>query len=275
MTSDSSRPIGMFDSGIGGLSVARWIMSELPAENTIYFGDSARVPYGTKSPETVLHYTRQAVAFLDTMGVKMIIIACNTASAVALDYARSLVSIPVIGVILPGAASAAETTRNGTIGVMGTEGTVRSGAYASAVKEINADFSVVSVACPLLVAFAEEGLVTHPATRLVLHDYLEPLTQASVDAIVLGCTHYPLLQQTIQEIVGNEIALIDPGYATARHAADILRGLDLLNPSTLEPIHRYFLSDLPHKFIEIGERFLGSPIRHVEKISLESLEELM
>lgn len=267
------QPIGLFDSGIGGLSVARCVMQELPNENTVYFGDSARVPYGSKSTETVRFYSRQALAFLESKDVKLIIVACNTASAVALETMRTYASVPVLGVIEPGAAAAAAATLNGHIGVIGTEGTVRSKAYEKAMLAHNDGLTITSRSCPLFVGFAEEGLSHHPATLIMTREYLADLLADGIDTLIMGCTHYPILEPSIAEVAGPNVRLIDPGFATALSARALLAEQDLLNDSSLVPRHEYYLSDLPHKFVEIGERFLRNRIEHVTKISLEELGE--
>lgn len=268
-----TRPIGLFDSGIGGLSVARHIMAQLPRESVLYFGDSARVPYGSKSDETVRHYTRQAIRMLERRRVKLIAIACNSASAVALEEAREQASVPVVGVIDPGAAMAVRATRSGTIGIIGTAATVRSGAYGNAIRRLDPEIVVHSRPCPLLVGFAEEGLIDHPATRLIVEEYLTPLLQKGIDTLILGCTHYPILTEMIASVAGEDVVLIDPGEATAGEVAAILRHHAIETDSTGTPMHSYVLSDLPHRFVEVGESFLGSRIESVEKISLEALSE--
>ena len=269
---EQNKPIGLFDSGVGGLSVARHIMQVLPDESTIYFGDSARVPYGSKSTDTVRLYTRQAINFLQQNDVKMIIIACNTASAVALEYASSIASVPVVGVIGPGASGGVAGSRSGRIGVIGTQGTVRSEAYQSAITALNPSAEVFAKACPLLVGFAEEGLVDHPATDLIAREYLEPLLEHSIDSLIMGCTHYPILEPALAKVVGADVTLIDPGRETAHHVLNLLTERNMLTTKKGKPSHEFYLSDFPHKFIEIGERFLGSPMTRVEKITLESLQ---
>lgn len=271
MIYDTSSPIGLFDSGIGGLTVARHVMSLLPHENVVYFGDTARVPYGSKSTQTVVTYAQQAVSFLVSQGVKLIIVACNTASAVALEHSARATSVPVVGVIEPGAHMAVATTRNGIIGVIGTEGTVRSQAYAAAIEVRNSSLIVHSRACPLLVGFAEEGLDRHPATILMTEEYLRPLLNQHIDTLILGCTHYPVLSGSIQHVTRGDVALIDPGVATALEARRILEEAGALNRSTAVPRHDYYLSDFPHKFVEIGERFLGTSFDHVHRVSLDDL----
>ncbi len=267
----TSLPIGLFDSGVGGLSVARRVMEILPNENIIYFGDTARVPYGSKSPETVIGYSLQAASFLQSLGVKLIIIACNTASAVALDQVQTSSAVPVLGVIQPGASAAIRTSSTGVIGVIGTEGAIRSGSYQNAITATKSDSRVYSQACPLFVALAEEGLIHHPATLLMAREYLSPLLAQSIDTLILGCTHYPLLEPSIAEITGPSVNLIDPGIATALEAQHILEKHSLLNSSPSLPRHEYYLSDFPHKFIEVGSRFLGHPLHHVHRITLDEL----
>lgn len=264
-------PIGLFDSGIGGLTVARQVMQQMPKENIIYFGDTARVPYGSKSAETVIGYSIQAADFLQSKGVKMIIIACNTASAVALGAVQSKVNVPVVGVIKPGAMSAAEISKTGRIGVIGTEGTIRSGAYKKYILENREDAIVFAVACPLFVALAEEGWSHHKATMLIAREYLTSLLQNSIDTLIMGCTHYPVLEPSIKEVCGLGVKLIDPGISTATVAKDILAELDLLNSSTQAPRYEYYLTDLPHKFVEVGEQFLGKKMMHYQRISPEEL----
>lgn len=270
----STRPIGLFDSGIGGLSVAKQVLRLMPRENTVYFGDTARVPYGSKSSEAVIEYSLQAARLLESLGVKMIVIACNTASAVALEQVRLISSVPVIGVIQPGASAAIEATRSGRIGVIGTEGTVRSGAYQNALLASSSDLEVVARACPLFVGFAEEGLSTHPATLIMAREYLAPLLRESIDTLILGCTHYPILEPSIEEVSGSGVTLVNPGVATAIEAQRVLASLDMLNDSSSLARHEYYLSDFPHKFVEVGERFLGRTLEQVHRISLDELASL-
>lgn len=267
----ASQPIGLFDSGIGGLTVACRVMELLPQENTIYFGDTARVPYGSKSSETVIGYSLEAAGFLESLGVKMIIIACNTASAVALEQVQSASSVPVIGVIQPGASAAVAATRSGTIGVIGTEGTVRSDSYQNAITALAPESRVIAKACPLFVGFAEEGLSHHPATLIMAREYLSPLLARSIDTLILGCTHYPLLIPSIKEIAGDRVTLVDPGIAAAEQARLTLEEMGMLNRSRSIPRHDYYLSDFPHKFVEVGSRFLSNPLRHVHRITLDEL----
>lgn len=269
--SKDSAPIGLFDSGVGGLSVARRVMELLPRENTVYFGDTARVPYGSKSAETVVGYSLEAAAFLESRGVKMIIIACNTASAVAIEQVRSSVSVPVIGVIEPGARAAIADTTSGVIGVIGTDGTIRSESYQRAITAMAPHARVHAQPCPVFVSLAEEGLAHHPATLIMAREYLAPLLSRSIDTLILGCTHYPLLAPSIEEIVGKGVRLVDPGVATALDVREMLMAMDLLNTSSSLPRHDYYLSDLPQKFMDVGSRFLGKSLSHVHRITLDEL----
>lgn len=269
--SNQSAPIGFFDSGIGGLTVTRQVMTLLPHENVVYFGDSARVPYGSKSAEAVVGYSLEAAGFLESHGVKMIVIACNTASAVALDAVRRYSSVPVVGVIEPAAQAAVAATRNGRIGVIGTEGTVRSGAYTEAIIRTNSEMTVTARPCPLFVGLAEEGLDTHPATTMFAREYITPLLSGGIDTLILGCTHYPFLVPSIAPVAGPHVTLIDPGVATALSVMNQLAAHDMLNTNSGTPRHEYYLSDFPLKFIEIGERFLGTTFHHVHRISLDEL----
>jgi len=254
-------PIGLFDSGIGGLSVARQVMRILPNENIVYFGDTARVPYGTKSPETVVGYSLQAAAFLRSQGVKLIIIACNTASAVALQAVQLASDIPVIGVIQPGATAAVAATRNHRIGVIGTQGTIQSLAYQSAITDLSFTSSILAQPCPLFVTLAEEGHTYHPATLIFAQEYLRPLLRQSIDTLILG----------ISEVCGPSVTLIDPGIATAQEALRQLAESKMLNTSSSLPRYEYYLTDLPLKFIDVGERFLGRTLNHVHRVQLDDL----
>lgn len=265
---EHNQPIAVFDSGIGGLTVVRHLLHRLPDRSILYFGDSARVPYGSKSDETVRSYTRQASRMLAERGVGMMTIACNTASAVALDVAVEEMGVPVIGMIEPGARAAIEATKTGRIGVIGTRGTIRSGAYDAAIRSLDPNARVFPHACPLFVGIAEEGMTDHPVTTLMVEEYLAPLLEQAIDTLVLGCTHYPILSDAIARGAGDEVCLIDPGAAAAELIADTWT---IENRSDFPAHHHYILSDLPDRFIEIGERFLGQAIESVEKIGLEEL----
>ena len=258
-------PIGVFDSGIGGLTVVRALLEQLPGEQLIYFGDTARVPYGPKSPETVRRYSLQIAEWLQSQDVKAIVIACNTATAHALDALRESLTIPVVGVVEPGARAAMERTHQKVIGVIGTAGTIASGAYERAIHRLAADATVHATACPLFVPLVEEGWTDHQATRLIAAEYLEPMRDAGVDTLVLGCTHYPLLAPVIAEVMGSNVVLIDSAEETARETARILReqGLEASAGST-KPTHRFVASDAPDRVLAMGRRFLGDTIRAVD-----------
>lgn len=264
MTVPAAAPIGVFDSGLGGLTVARALMRRLPRESLIYFGDTARVPYGPKSPDSVRRYSREIAGYLRDEGVKAIVVACNTATAHALAALRAELPIPVVGVIEPGASAAVAASRSGDIGVVGTAGTIRSGAYERAIRERAPDARIVSQACPLFVPLVEEGWVEHPATRLVAQEYLAPLAGAGVDAVVLGCTHYPHLAGVIAEVLGPRVRLVDSAAETAEVTARLLAEHDLCAAGDAEPRHRFISSDDPGQFLRLGARFLGQAIEHVE-----------
>ena len=223
-------PIGVFDSGVGGLTVAREIIRNLPNERIVYFGDTARVPYGSKSKDTIIRFSRQIIRFLRTQNVKAIVIACNTASALALDEVEKELDIPIIGVLKPGAKVAAETTKNGKIGVIGTESTINSGMYKKFICEQNPNIRVYGKACPLFVPLVEEGWLRDPVTEEVARRYLEDLLQEGIDSLILGCTHYPLLRSLIRKIAGDSVNLVNPAYETARELGELLRAEGLENP---------------------------------------------
>ncbi|CAH2031908.1 glutamate racemase [Trichlorobacter ammonificans] len=265
----SWQAIGIFDSGVGGLTVLREVMRALPQEDTIYFGDTARVPYGTKSPDTVIRYSQEIASFLVTRDIKLLVVACNTASAVALPTLRRMLPIPVVGVIEPGAKRAAEVTRNGVVGVIGTAGTIRSSAYSRAIKRLNPELSVLARACPLFVPLAEEGWVDNEIARLTAVTYLEELRQTGVDTLVLGCTHYPLLKKTIAAVMGPQVTLVDSAEETARTVSRILTEKNMLRPVEEQGNNHYFVTDVPAGFIRIGNRFLGGRLGDVYQVSLE------
>ena len=259
----SAAPIGVFDSGLGGLTVAHAIMRQLPAESLIYFGDTARVPYGPKSPDTVRRYSREISAFLIEQGVKAIVVACNTATAHALPTLRDELDVPVIGVVEPGARAAVRATRTGHIGVIGTAGTIRSQAYDRAIRAENPEVRVTTLACPLFVPMVEEGWIDHEATHLIAEEYLAPFVKDPIDTLVLGCTHYPLLKPVIGEIVGRSVRLIDSAEETALDARRMLAANDL-TAADREGAYRFIASDDPQQFLTLGRRFLGSAIERVE-----------
>ena len=260
----SPRPIGVFDSGIGGLTVAHEIIRQLPRESIVYFGDTARVPYGPKSPDTVCRYSREIGAFLRDQDVKAIVIACNTATAHALPVLREELTVPVIGVVEPGARAAVRASRGGHIGVIGTNGTVRSGAYERAIRALAPDAKVTVKACPLLVPLVEEGWIDHEVTQRVAREYIQPLIEAEIDALVLGCTHYPLLKSMLCRILGVDVRLIDSAAETAAEIGRVLQEAELQAPDDATPQHRFVASDDPLQFLQLGQRFLGDVIEGVE-----------
>lgn len=265
------RPVGVFDSGVGGLTVVRALIERLPDESILYFGDTARVPYGTKSPEVIRHFSRQAMEFLLTREVKIVVVACNTATSHALADLRADAPVPVVGVVEAGARAAVQATRNGRIGVIGTPGTIGSGAYDRAMRQSIPDVEVFAQPCPLLVPLVEEGWAAHEATRLVAREYLAPLLEMEIDTLILGCTHYPLLRETLAELVGPEITLVDSAGETARQAAEVLLEHRLRSPGVEEPTHHFTVSDLPLRFREVGRRFLGELMGTVERVDVEKL----
>jgi glutamate racemase len=268
-------PIGIFDSGIGGLTVAREVMRSLPNEQIIYIGDTARVPYGTKSDRTIKAFTLQSCLFLLEHGVKMIIIGCNTSSAVALDFIADMFRIPVIGVIRPGARAAVQKTVRKKIGVIGTHTTIRTEAYTRGIHELDPNASVISQACPLFVPLAEEGWSHHDVTDHVVREYLNHFKGTDIDTLVMGCTHYPIMQEAIQrvsdEILGHHVMLIDSGVETAKLAQTILIDRKIETHRHERPKHCFYVTDLPKNFTQVAERFLGSPIDHLEVVNVETL----
>ncbi len=258
------RAVGVFDSGVGGLTVARQIAARLPAEEIVYFGDTARVPYGTKSPETVIRYARACAQVLLDRGVKLIVVACNTASAVAVDVLRETLDVPVLGVIGPGAQAAVQRSRTGRIGVIGTAGTVRSGAYVSHIQSLSPDAQVFCKACPLFVPLAEEGWTEGDVPRSVARSYLEELLTLEIDTLVLGCTHYPLLSEVLSQVVGPSVTLVDSAVETSRVVVETLQAMDMLRVGDEAPQHRFLVSDAPEAFAQIGADFLGHPLAQVE-----------
>lgn len=264
-----SDAIGVFDSGVGGLTVMKEIIRLLPGENTIYLGDTARVPYGTRSAATIKKYARQTSAFLETKGVKMLVVACNTSAAVALpSLRRRFPGLPVVGVIEPGARAAAETTTGGRIGVIGTEGTIRSGSYERAIRRRRPGAHIVARSCPLFVSLAEEGWVDGRVARLVAGEYLGPFREEGIDTLVLGCTHYPLLKGTIRKVMGPRVRLIDSAEETARAVKEKLTGAGLKTRSRRRPRRRFYVTDLPAKFKVIGRRFLDAPVGRAYQVDL-------
>ena len=262
------RPIGVFDSGIGGLTVVRELSRQLPHESIVYFGDTARVPWGNKSPETVRRYSREILDLLLGRDVKMVVVACNTASAHALDDLEKVASVPVLGVIAPGARAAVAASRRGPIGVIGTTGTIRSGAYERAIRALAPGARVIQKACPLFVPLVEEGWLEGDASRLVAHQYLDELRSDGIDALVLGCTHDPLLKPLIGAVMGKGIALIDSAEETAKAVAQELETSSIAAPREAGGRTHNNVSDAPDQFERVGAKFLGAPVADVETLSL-------
>jgi glutamate racemase len=256
-------PIGVFDSGLGGLTVAHAIMRHLPAESLVYFGDTARVPYGPKSPETVRRYSREIAAYLLEQGVKAIVVACNTATAHALPMLREELTVPVIGVVEPGARAAVRASRSGRIGVIATAGTIKSQAYVRAIEAEAPGARVLARACPLFVPLVEEGWTEHEATRAIAREYLAPFMHAEVDTLVLGCTHYPLLRPLIADVVGPDVTLIDSAEETAVDTRRMLAEHSL-DATTGDGSYRFVASDDQQQFLTLGQRFFGDTIERVE-----------
>ncbi len=261
-------PVGVFDSGMGGLTVLRELHRRLPAEDLLYFGDTARVPYGTKGSRTVREFARQDASFLVAHGAKLVVVACNTASAFAIDDLREALPVPVLDVIAPGVSTALARTRGGCVGIIATRGTIESGRYQQQLAAQVGEDRVVARACPLFVPLAEEGLLDHPVTRQMAAEYLAPLREAAVDTLILGCTHYPLLKGVIGEVMGPDVALVDSAEALAVAAEDELTRRGLRRPDRTEGRLEFYLSDLPWKFREVGARFLGHPIDEVHTVNV-------
>jgi glutamate racemase len=254
------RPIGVFDSGVGGLTVVSQLQKILPEEDIVYFGDTARVPYGTKSKETVTKFSVENVEFLMEKNVKLVVVACNTASSLALEFLKRCFRVPIVGVIEPGAKGAAHSTRNNRVGVMGTNATVASGAYERAIKKINPRIAVYARSCSLFVPLVEEGWLNKQVTRDVALEYLAPFRARKVDTLILGCTHYPLLKDVIQDIVGSKVFLVDSAKEVAKEARDILDASGLLNARGRLGKHSFFVSDEPGRFVKTAQRFLRKRI---------------
>lgn len=262
------KPIGVFDSGIGGLTVLKEILKALPYENTVYLGDTARVPYGIRSPETVLRYSFENTRFLISKNIKLLVIACNTSSAISLDSIKEAVNIPVIGVIEPGARAAVKATRNKIIGVIGTEATIKSNSYAKAIKKLDEKISVIELACPLFVPLVEEGWTDGMIASLITEKYLGSFKNTNIDTIVLGCTHYPLLKKVISDVMGPKVILIDSAIETASEIKNILKTSGLERNKEGSTFREFFVTDSVEKFKNIGEKFLGEKINNIEKIQL-------
>lgn len=265
-------PIGVFDSGVGGLTVVREIMRQIPNERIVYFGDTARVPYGSKSKETITRYSRQIIRFLETQEVKAIVIACNTASAYALEEIEKEIKIPIIGVVKPGAKVAAETTQNGKIGVIATEGTIGSHIYSQYIKQIKKEVKVIGKACPLFVPLVEEGLLKDPVTDEIAMRYLTELIDIDIDTLILGCTHYPLIRSTIGKIMGDKVTLVNPAYETAIELKRLLEKENLLNEKEI-PLgtnkYQFYVSDAAEKFKRFANSILKYGILSAKTVNIE------
>lgn len=263
----NSSPIGVFDSGIGGLTVVKEILKKLPNENIIYLGDTARVPYGTKSSRTVIAYSESNAKFLLSKGIKLLVVACNTASAVALPSLRWDFHIPVIGVIEPGARKAVRVTKTGKVGVIGTPSTIKSDAYKKAMEIIAPEIKVYSKACPLFVPLAEEGWIEGEVAELAANKYLEPFKGSGIDVLILGCTHYPLLKPVIQKVMGEGVTLVDSAEETA---SEIKRTIEenLISNGDFSLRREYYLTDVSETFLSVAGRFLGEKIERVEQIDI-------
>ena len=257
--------IGVFDSGIGGLTVLHEIIEALPRENTVYLGDTARSPYGTKSVDTVLRYSFENSEFLVEKGVKILVVACNTSTAVALERLRAELDLPVIGVIGPGVRRALASTKNKKVGVIGTEATIQSGAYTRALKAADATVEVYSRACPLFVPLVEEGWTDNTVVEMTVKAYLESLKQSGIDTLILGCTHYPLLKKAIRRFLGSSVRLVDSAEETATEVAALLKK-SMIARKTGTGVHSFFVTDAPDRFIKVGHRFLGEKVESAVRI---------
>jgi glutamate racemase len=261
-----NRSIGVFDSGVGGLTVVKQLMKEMPNEDIIYFGDTARVPYGTKSESTIMKFSIENVLFLLNFDVKLIIIACNTSSAIGLPFLNKYFSVPIIGVIKPGAKAAIRATKNGRIGVIGTHATITSGAYEDEVRSVNPKIKVFSRSCPLFVPLAEEGWANDGIVGAVARKYLSGLKQKRIDTVILGCTHYPLLRNAIGGALGKSVKLIDSAEETAREAKDLLEERGDKYQGKRAGRTRFYVSDAPEKFLAVAKKFLGKDVSKAEQV---------
>lgn len=280
---DRNLPIGIFDSGVGGLTVYKALHERLPNERFVYLGDTARVPYGTKSLATVERYAVENSKFLEAHGIKLLVVACNTASALALPAIRAAIKVPVMGVIEPGSRAAVEVAQGRKIGVIATEATIQSGAYAKALAALGATGNVIERACPLFVSLAEEGWANSEVARIVARDYLADFSTTTLGALVLGCTHYPILSDVISETVGHDVKLIDSGAATARDVESLLEDSDLTHEDALglyqerqlcDDLDHFYVTDAAERFAKVAERFLGSAPSILEAVEIWGHDEL-
>jgi len=271
-SSGNSRPIAVFDSGLGGLTVMRQIAAALPHEDLVYFGDTARVPYGIKSPPTIIRFSEECCRFLRRMEPKLIVVACNTASAAALPHLRAALDVPLLGVIEPGARAAVAATRNRRVGVIGTEATIKSRAYVASIRTLDPAIFLMDRACPLLVPLVEEGRgCSDPIVRLAAKEYLRPVQEFGADTLVLGCTHYPLLKDALREVMGSSVRIVDSAEETARATLALLDERGLRGPDRASPMHRYFVTDNPLRFASVGSRIMGDIIENVELVDLDDI----
>ena len=271
MMIDREAPIGVFDSGVGGLTVAHEIMKNLPTERIIYFGDTARVPYGSKSCETILRYSRQIVRFLCSQGVKAIVVACNTASALALSELEEEINIPIIGVVKPGAKVAAKATKNKKIGVIATESTIQSKMYQNFISKMDSEIEVFGKACPLFVPLVEEGWLDDDVTKQVAHRYLEELKEKQIDSLILGCTHYPLISKVVGEVMGSGVKLVNPAYETAISLKELLESVNMRSEAKEgdDITHEFFVSDAARKFASFANAILPTDDLITKQINIE------
>lgn len=262
-----ANPIGIFDSGIGGLTVFKAVRARMPKQDIVYFGDTAHLPYGTKSKETITRFSIENIGFLENFGIKMAIVACNTASSLSLAAIKARFDFPVIGVIEPGVVAALKKTKNGRIGVIGTKATIGSGAYETQLKKLDPAVKVFSSACPLFVPFVEEGWLEGEIVSKVAHTYLKVLKAFKIDTLILGCTHYPLIESVIQRTIGPKVKLVNSAEETAREATDLLTRMKLTaGKNKKAPDLKFYVSDEPEQFRTLGERFLGRSIHSVAKV---------
>ena len=271
MENRKTAPVGVFDSGVGGLTVAREISRQLPNENIVYFGDTARVPYGSKSQNTIIRFSEQIIRFLKTKDVKAIVIACNTASALALDAVRDEFDLPIMGVVIPGARAAVEATKNHKVGVVGTDATVQSGMYTKVIHGMAPDITVIEKACPLFVPLVEEGFKEHPVTGEIIEYYLESMRSTDIDAMILGCTHYPLLRSRIREYMGDKIQIVNPAYETAMDLKRLLKEQGMANDGATPQHSRYsfYVSDAAEKFRRFANTVMPFDVPTTNVVNIE------
>ena len=271
MENRKTAPVGVFDSGVGGLTVAREISRQLPNENIVYFGDTARVPYGSKSQNTIIRFSEQIIRFLKTKDVKAIVIACNTASALALDAVRDEFDLPIMGVVIPGARAAVEATKNRKVGVVGTDATVQSGMYTKVIHGMAPDITVIEKACPLFVPLVEEGFKEHPVTGEIIEYYLESMRSTDFDAMILGCTHYPLLRSRIREYMGDKIQIVNPAYETAMDLKRLLKEQGMANDGATPQHSRYsfYVSDAAEKFRRFANTVMPFDVPTTNVVNIE------